>query len=212
MENTEKLKSIAGSISLSQSPAMVLCRNFISNIDNYKDVRSARESLIGTFRETVLCGSNSCGFTSPFGFIRISSEDDNICEVAFTDELCPLEPRGELAVCALWLSEYFARLDPEWFPKIRLQGTGFRHEVWKQIDEIPLGKTKTYGELAEEILREHPGSVISAQAVGGAISRNPLAILRPCHRVIGSDGTLKGYAWGVDRKRSLLEFEGVHIK
>lgn len=103
-----------------------------------------------------------------------------------------------------WVSAYFSGKGKEKLPKIDLGiGTEFQKKVWQALKSIPLGETRTYGQLASQI--DAPNAV---RAVGAAIGRNPLSLLIPCHRVIGSTGALTGYAGGVDRKRWLLEHEG----
>lgn len=103
------------------------------------------------------------------------------------------------------LDEYFAGERRTFDLELRTHGSAFQERVWQALDDISYGTTTTYGELAVRL------GVPRAEVreLGGAIAANPLLVLRPCHRVIGSDGTLKGYAGGVDRKRTLLELEGV---
>ena len=102
-----------------------------------------------------------------------------------------------------WLDRYFAgaRPSPEELP-LAPSGTPFRQRVWRRLAAIPYGETVTYGRLAEEL-----GS--SPRAVGGAVGHNPVSIIIPCHRVVGADGSLTGYAGGLDAKRALLTLEGV---
>lgn len=104
-----------------------------------------------------------------------------------------------------WLYAYFSGnvLD---IPPIKLQGTDFRMMVWELIKEIPYGKTKSYGELAK-ILAKKRGGAMSARAVGGAAGKNPIAIIVPCHRLVGSSGKLVGFGGGVEKKKILLEIE-----
>lgn len=104
-----------------------------------------------------------------------------------------------------WLSQYFRGNIPKTLPSIKLSGTPFQERVWELLAEIPYGKTVTYGELAKKL------NCKSAQAVGGAVGRNPVSILIPCHRVTGADGKLTGYAGGIEKKRFLLELENVLI-
>ena len=137
----------------------------------------------------------------------ISARGNLISEIAFTDSLCPGEPRGELAAAVHWLEEYFAGKNPRRSLKILDEGTEFQRKVWAELDKIPYGETTTYGEIKRAILRKFPGTGVSAQAVGGAVGRNKFAILRPCHRVIGANAALIGYKWGLDRKGFLLDFE-----
>ena len=100
---------------------------------------------------------------------------------------------------ARWLDIYFAGGQPDFTPPLHLIGSDFRRRVWKRLLEIPYGQTTTYGALL--------GDGASARAVGGAVGRNPISIIVPCHRVIGADGSLTGYAGGVDRKIRLLALE-----
>jgi methylated-DNA-[protein]-cysteine S-methyltransferase len=103
------------------------------------------------------------------------------------------------------LTEYFHGTRREFSLPIRLQGTEFQQRVWNMLTEIPYGMTWSYGELAKRI--DHPKA---SRAVGLANGRNPVAILVPCHRVIGADGSLTGYGGGLERKRWLLAHEGLH--
>lgn len=106
-----------------------------------------------------------------------------------------------------WLRQYFRGENPSFFPKLKPKVTGFRKEVLEALLEIPYGKTKTYGEIANQIARKRGVESISPQAVGNAIAHNPILLLIPCHRVIGKDGSLTGYAGGMERKLALLELE-----
>lgn len=101
-----------------------------------------------------------------------------------------------------WLDVYFSGKDPGFLPPLHPQGSPFRQTVWDILLTIPRGQTMTYGEIARRL------GVRSAQAVGGAVGNNPISILIPCHRVVGSDGSLTGYAGGVERKARLLQLEG----
>ena len=107
----------------------------------------------------------------------------------------------------LWLDEYFGGKKPEWMPKIQLSGTDFQQRVWKLLMEIPYGETTTYGELAKKI-----SPTMSAQAIGQAVGKNPCCIIVPCHRVVGANGSLGGYAYGTEMKHALLEFEKTNQK
>lgn len=88
------------------------------------------------------------------------------------------------------------------------KGSEFRMAVWKILSEIPYGEVITYGEIAKQIARERGKERMSAQAVGGAAGHNPISVIIPCHRVVGSDGSLTGYAGGIELKKKLLELEG----
>lgn len=107
-----------------------------------------------------------------------------------------------LTETARWLDVYFSGKDPDILPPLHPQGSPFRQAVWNILLTIPRGQTMTYGEIARRL------GVHSAQAVGGAVGHNPISILIPCHRVVGSDGSLTGYAGGFDRKTRLLQLEG----
>ena len=108
-----------------------------------------------------------------------------------------------------WLHAYFAKEALPSLPPLAPRGSSFRQAVWKLLLEIPYGKTVTYGALAQA-LRDQ-GISAAAQAVGGAVGHNPISILIPCHRVVGTDGSLTGYAGGVEKKRALLELEGADL-
>ncbi len=110
-----------------------------------------------------------------------------------------------------WLDRYFRREIPDFTPPIALNGTSFRMEVWDILRQIPYGKTRSYKEIAEEMALRMGLSRMSAQAVGGAVGHNPISIIIPCHRVIGSNGSLTGYAGGLEKKIFLLELEGINI-
>ena len=110
---------------------------------------------------------------------------------------------------ALKILEEFEEQIVNYPDMLNLKGTAFRKAVWKILLTIPYGRTMTYGEVAAKIAEQQGRARMSAQAVGGAASRNPVALIVPCHRVIGSDGSLTGYAAGTDRKRRLLEMEKV---
>lgn len=105
-----------------------------------------------------------------------------------------------------WLEEYFTGAAPERAPRIDPKGTPFQKAVWNALLAIPYGETRTYGQLAR-YLSERSGKNVSARAVGAAAGRNPVSLIVPCHRLVGADGNLTGYAGGLERKRRLLELE-----
>ncbi|WP_052868372.1 methylated-DNA--[protein]-cysteine S-methyltransferase [Streptomyces niger] len=105
------------------------------------------------------------------------------------------------------LKEYFAGERREFDLALAARGTAFRERVWTALDDVPYGETVSYGEIARRIGAARP----AVRAIGTAIGANPLLVLRPCHRVIGADGSLTGYAGGLDRKRALLSLEGVAV-
>ena len=106
-----------------------------------------------------------------------------------------------------WLDIYFRGEIPEFTPPISLKGTSFRKAVWEILLSIPYGQTMTYGEIAGKIAEQRGFERMSAQAVGNAVGHNPIGIIVPCHRVVGSDGKLTGYAGGMERKKALLALE-----
>ena len=109
-----------------------------------------------------------------------------------------------------WLDAYFAGKKPEISSlPLKPEGSGFRQSVWEILCRIPYGSVITYGEIAKQMARKTGKETMSAQAVGGAVAHNPISVIIPCHRVVGTNGSLTGYAGGIDKKIKLLEHEGV---
>lgn len=108
-----------------------------------------------------------------------------------------------------WLDIYFGGRRPDFTPPLNLEGTAFRKEVWQLLLQIPYGQTTTYGELAAQLAAHRGLKRMSAQAVGGAVGHNPISIIVPCHRVVGTGGNLTGYAGGLAKKLALLKLEGI---
>lgn len=111
-----------------------------------------------------------------------------------------------------WLDMYFSGTNPDFMPKIHITGTPFQVSVWEILCKIPYGKTTTYGKIAKQAANNRGLLRMSAQAVGGAVGRNKISIIIPCHRVVGINGSLTGYAGGIDKKQKLLELEGVNTE
>ena len=111
-----------------------------------------------------------------------------------------------------WLDRYFAKQKPD-IKELQLApiGNEFRQAVWKILCEIPYGEVTTYGEIAKKIAKIMNKSAMSAQAVGGAVGKNPVSVIIPCHRVVGTNGSLTGYAGGINIKVKLLEHEGADM-
>lgn len=107
-----------------------------------------------------------------------------------------------------WLDVYFSGRKPDFTPPTAPAGTAFQQSVWEILRTIPYGQTVTYGAIARRI-EQNTGCRMSAQAVGGAVGRNPISILIPCHRVVGTNGSLTGYAGGLDKKAYLLRIEEI---
>lgn len=116
-----------------------------------------------------------------------------------------------LADARRWLDIYFGGAEPDFLPPLHPVGSPFRQAVWELLLQIPYGHTVTYGELARRLAAEKGIARMSAQAVGGAVGHNRISLIIPCHRVVGTDGSLTGYAGGVERKKSLLELENVDM-
>lgn len=106
-----------------------------------------------------------------------------------------------------WLDIYFSGKKPDFLPPLAPKGSEFRQLIWKYLLEIPFGETTTYGALAKRAAKEMGRKTMSAQAVGGAVGHNPISIIIPCHRILGADGGLTGYAGGLEAKKYLLELE-----
>lgn len=150
---------------------------------------------------------------SPLGQLILTADDSALTGLWFIGQsYAPVHPKGifrpEHTVFKQtedWLNAYFSHSVLPPMPPLAPQGTDFRRAVWQQLLKIPYGKTTTYGAIAEQL--RTAGRTASAQAVGGAVGHNPISILIPCHRVIGANGSLTGYAGGLDRKRQLLSIE-----
>lgn len=117
-----------------------------------------------------------------------------------------------LAQAKEWLDEYFSGKEPDFTPKLHPIGSPFRQAVWKLLLQIPYGQTTTYGEIARQLEKLQNRPHMSAQAVGGAVGHNGISIIIPCHRVVGTKGSLTGYAGGLDKKMALLELEHANRK
>lgn len=111
-----------------------------------------------------------------------------------------------------WLASYFSGTDYAPLPDLAMNGTSFQKSVWEILLEIPYGRVTTYGEIAKKLAALRGLSSMSAQAIGGAVGHNPISILIPCHRVIGSDGNLTGYAGGLEKKVYLLQLEQAYMQ
>ncbi len=152
-------------------------------------------------------------YMSPLGEITLASDGEALTGLWFVGQkyyasaLTGENERRELPVFSetrRWLDMYFAGDKPDFTPKLDPKGSEFRRKVWDALLEIPYGETVTYGKLAKKL------GCRSARAVGGAVGHNPISVIIPCHRVLGSDGSLTGYAGGTDRKRGLLSIEKIN--
>lgn len=157
------------------------------------------------------------GYESPLGTLTLYSDGTALTALTLPKwRFLPADAatavrRDDLAVfdhTRAWLDAYFAAATLPALPQMRLSGSAFRRRVWELLLEIPYGQTTTYGAISNRLETE-TGARQSAQAVGGAVGRNPIAILVPCHRCVGSGGSLTGYGGGLDAKIALLAIEGV---
>ncbi|MCI8454190.1 MAG: methylated-DNA--[protein]-cysteine S-methyltransferase [Lachnospiraceae bacterium] len=159
---------------------------------------------------------------SPVGRLTLGSDGKNLAGVWIEGQKYfgagipePMMPNDSLPIFKQtkdWLERYFAGKKPS-ASELSLAPIGgkFRQEVWKLLSEIPYGEVITYGELAKKIAVKLERMSMSSQAVGGAVGHNPISILIPCHRVVGTNGSLTGYAGGLEKKIKLLTLEGVDM-
>ena len=162
----------------------------------------------------------TCKYDSPLGGITLAGNADKLTGLWFDGQkyfaanLPENHAEKQLPVFAQtqrWLDIYFSGKAPEYTPPLSLQGVSpFRRRGWEILREIPVGQVTTYGQIAARIAQE-TGKRVSAQAVGGTVGHNCISLIIPCHRVIGTNGSLTGYAGGIDKKIALLEMEGADI-
>lgn len=159
---------------------------------------------------------NTTYYNSPLGKILLAADEEGLIGLWFENQKYFADVlKGEtisqendnLSVTKKWLDIYFSGREPDFMPQIHMIGSDFRKEVWKIMLSIPYGHTMTYGDIAKKLAEEKGYSGMSAQAVGGAVGHNPVSIIIPCHRVVGTNGSLTGYAGGIDRKIKLLTME-----
>lgn len=159
-------------------------------------------------------------YESPLGGILLAADETGLTGLWFDGEkyyadnlAAEHEARDTQALGAAkrWLDVYFAGKEPDFLPPLHPIGSAFRQEVWQLLLEIPYGQTATYGALARRLAERRGLRHMSAQAVGGAVGHNEISILIPCHRVVGTSGSLTGYAGGIDKKLSLLRLEQVDL-
>lgn len=155
-------------------------------------------------------------YQSPVGGITMASDGTGLTGLWFDGQkyfgsnLSPEHERKELPVfdeTKLWLDLYFRGQNPGFTPLLSLKASPFRMDVWKILRQIPYGKVMTYGEIAARIAGQKGIPTMSAQAVGGAVGHNPISLIIPCHRVVGTNGSLTGYAGGIEKKICLLQLE-----
>lgn len=159
-------------------------------------------------------------YKSPLGEILLSADEIGITGLWFTDQkyyaLYLDKENEEKEILSLkkakeWLDIYFSGKEPNFKLPLHFTGSEFQNKVWEILYSISYGKTMTYGEIAKILAKQKGLKRMSAQAVGGAVGHNQISIIVPCHRVVGSNGSLTGYAGGVKRKKHLLELEKVDM-
>lgn len=153
---------------------------------------------------------------SPLGEVRLRSDGESLTGLWFVGQvndakdIDDIEIKNDLPIFGQvesWLESYFSGKQTSITIPLQPKGTSFQQRVWQILQEIPYGETMTYGEIAQRIAKEKGVETFSAQAVGQAVGKNPISILIPCHRVLGKNGALTGYAGGVHRKEQLLQLE-----
>lgn len=160
-------------------------------------------------------------YTSPLGALTLAGDGEALTGLWFNGQkyfgstLPASAERRELPlfteVKERWLTPYFAGQQPTFIPPLRYDATPFRKAVCDVMLTIPYGSTMTYGQIAAQVAAQMGRAHMSAQAVGGAVGHNPISLIIPCHRVVGTNGSLTGYAGGVVRKVQLLELEGADM-
>ncbi len=162
----------------------------------------------------------TCRYESPLGGMLLAADEIGLTglwfdgQKYFARELPVERTEKEMPILTetkRWLDIYFTGTEPDFLPPLHPIGSTFRQEVWKLLLQIPYGKTVTYGELARQLAEKRGLSRMSAQAVGGAVGHNQISVLIPCHRVVGANGSLTGYAGGIQKKVKLLELEGTDV-
>lgn len=155
-------------------------------------------------------------YESPLGKILLLAEEDTLTGCHFEggkyypielENMASTTKTNVLEETSEYLDCYFNGLISTKYPKMKLEGTAFQKEVWDLLLEIPYGEVRTYGDLAKIMAKRRGKAKMSSQAIGQAVGKNPIGIIVPCHRVIGQNGNLIGYAGGLDKKKSLLELE-----
>ena len=144
-------------------------------------------------------------YESPLGGILLAADDTGLTGLWFEGQ--KYFARTLDAVHRRWRDVYFGGQEPDFTPPLHPAGSAFQQEVWALLRRIPCGQTTTYGALARQLAAERGLSRMSAQAVGGAVGHNVISIIIPCHRVVGTNGSLTGYAGGIDKKAALLRLE-----
>ncbi len=161
-----------------------------------------------------------CHYASPLGDILLSADAAGLTGLWFEGQKhyaaslspdCRETDTQLLMLARQWLDVYFSSHEPDFSVPVHPSGTAFQKEVWALLSAIPYGRTLTYGEIAARLAASRGLAHMSARAVGSAVSRNPISLIIPCHRVLGAGGALNGYAGGLERKAVLLRLEGIGL-
>lgn len=160
-------------------------------------------------------------YDSPLGAILLAADDTGLTGLWFEgqkyfsaglDDKCEERELPVFETAKHWLDIYFSGKEPDFTPPLNFIGTEFQKEVWEMLLAIQYGRTMSYGDIAKWIAEKRGIEHLSAQAVGGAVGHNRISVIVPCHRVVGSNGSLTGYAGGIDKKIKLLELEKTDMK
>jgi len=146
-------------------------------------------------------------YSSPVGELVLSADENALTRLSFGGKAEGDKKNAIIIGAERWLDEYFSGKEPAFSPKTAPEGTPFQREVWEILKKIPYGRVISYGDIAAAIAKRRGIKRMSAQAVGQAVGKNPIAIIIPCHRVVGADLSLTGYGGGMERKKFLLEVE-----
>ena len=164
---------------------------------------------------------STCCYGSPLGDILLAADEVGLIGLWFEGQKYfastlpaahAVQETPPLTQARRWLDVYFSGQQPDFTPPLHPVGSPFRQAVWTLLLQIPYGQTTTYGALARQLAAQIGAARVSAQAVGGAVGHNAVSLIIPCHRVVGTNGSLTGYAGGLDRKIKLLELEKADMR
>ena len=205
-----------------QSSADLLAKERHAVSETQRDFAALKKSGKSDFAAKATNGADEKYNTRDFAAEVTSGTDVKFCAnvLVASEKFCANEQGGyfeekNLAVfdqTRRWLDLYFSGREPGFTPALNPAGSAFRRAVWEILLKIPYGKITTYGQIAREIAAARGLAKMSAQAVGGAVGHNEISIIIPCHRVVGTHGSLTGYAGGIDRKIKLLQPGGVDMQ
>ena len=184
-------------------------------------LRDSSQTFLGVIMTDIYQKAYTSIYSSELGDILLAADEIGLTglwffgQSYFADTLPAEQIEQETVILAQakeWLDVYFSGKKPDFTPPLHPIGSPFRQAVWKLLLQIPYGQTTTYGEIARQMEKLQNRPHMSAQAVGGAVGHNGISIIIPCHRVVGTKGSLTGYAGGLDKKMALLELEHANRK